>query len=271
MIKKRLAFRPKQPKSFKRRESPLEKKLVTANTHKGTLAGKVVVVKVIDLSDKSEDYKNKFLPRELDAIGKIIHPNIKTHGVIRDSNKVYIVMDLAEKGDLLEIMHLKDGPIIELAAIAIFRGVVSALNYMHGKGFTHRDIKTENILINSHDIALIADFGFAREIGVDSKVLSATGCGSRPYLAPEIFTAIEYDPIASDVWSCGIVLFTMLMYRMPFPAEESLEFVRSQKMRMFEVDDTISSQGKDLIEQILEPDPLKRITTGQILSHPWLK
>ncbi|KAG8223884.1 hypothetical protein J437_LFUL004720 [Ladona fulva] len=196
---------------------------------------KRVACKSIDKRKASSDYVGKFLPREINILKSIEHPNIVSiHDIFLINDQVHIFMDLCEKGDLLEYICCK-GPIPENKAKHFFRQLVSALEYLHNMEISHRDIKCENILLSSGNVLKITDFGFARlcRDKKGNRILSDTFCGSTAYAAPEILQArltsflfdekafpsvsgMSYNPKMYDMWSLGCVLYIMLAASMPF-------------------------------------------------------
>ncbi|KAI1305816.1 Testis-specific serine/threonine-protein kinase 1 [Halotydeus destructor] len=247
-----------------------------SRVHKGTFKGKNVAVKIIDLSKTSNDFRTKFLPRELEALKKIDHPNIiKIYDIVTEKDKfVFVFMEIAEKGDLLDIFKKANGALSEAKCKVWSRQVADALQYLHNKhSLAHRDLKCENVLINSTDKAILTDFGFARWVGTDNdgnRLLSRTYCGSAPYVSPEIIRGQPYDPIVADAWSFGVVVYVMLHNRMPFD-DDMKKMVQEQTTKKFELDAKLSGEAKDLINKLLEPNTKTRLTMDQVLVHGWLK
>jgi serine/threonine-protein kinase Chk1 len=103
-----------------------------------------------------------------------------------------------------------------------FNELLCAIGCMHSIGIAHRDIKPENLLIctdvrTGHDRLVVTDFGFATRFILNGRARrSTTKCGTRPYLAPEVPTQPHYDPAPADVWSCGCVLYAMLVGQIPW-------------------------------------------------------
>ncbi|CAG2100353.1 unnamed protein product [Medioppia subpectinata] len=233
-----------------------------------------VAVKIIDLSKTSEDYKNRFLPRELYTMTKLKHPNIiGIHDIFTIGNRIYVFMDLADGGDILDL--IKNGAVSEVKAKPLYKGVADALKYIHSKGFAHRDIKSENILLNkTRTVAKIADFGFSRtcfDNKTGTRVLSATYCGSAAYVAPEVLKITPYNPMISDVWSMGIVLYVMVNNRLPFSDKNLRQMLKQQLDRNIEYTGALTDACKDLIGKHLEPNIQQRYTMAQVLEHRWFK
>ena len=122
-------------------------------------------------------------------------------------------MEICENGELFDYIN-SHGPIGEKMANKIFYQLYDALCYLHNKNITHRDIKTENILLDSHMNIKLIDFGLATTYERGEKLKSF--CGSPSYLAPEVVLRKKYDPELVDVWCLGIALYIMYEARIPF-------------------------------------------------------
>jgi len=148
-----------------------------------------VALKIINESEVPQDFKEKFLPRELDIMKILRHSNvIRTMEIFQASKKIYLALEYAGHGDLLAYIQLR-GPLKEIDAATMFKQVVCGLQYLHRNGVVHRDLKCENILLSNNNTVKIADFGFARRMG--DRDLSMTFCGSAAYAAPEILQVSE--------------------------------------------------------------------------------
>lgn len=179
-----------------------------------------VAIKIIIKKKAPQDYITKFLPREIAVMKQLNHPNIiGLYEAIETSTRIFLVMDLADGGDLLDYIKT-NGVVAENEARKFFRQLVDASEYLHRLDVVHRDLKCENILLDGNKNILLSDFGFARtqpvEYDTGRRKLSLTFCGSYAYAPPEILRGIAYDGTRSDVWSLGVVLFTMLCAKLPF-------------------------------------------------------
>ncbi|CAH1170320.1 unnamed protein product [Phaedon cochleariae] len=239
--------------------------------------GKILACKIITKRYAGEEFITKFLPRELKIITAIKHPNIVTvHKILELKHTVYIFMDYCKIGDMLE--HIRaEGPLAEERAKNIFRQVSEALHHLHNLDIAHRDIKCENIFLVSYNQVKLGDFGFARHCRNKSGeyVLSDTFCGSAAYAAPEILQGMFYDPKMYDIWALGCVLFVMITATMPFDDSDILEMVDEQVNRCIceitYIWTECSSNLKRLQIGLLEPNIHMRLTTNDILKHPWFE
>lgn len=232
--------------------------------------GSIRALKVIQPPNQSQRYQTRFLPRELDLLKRIKHENIiETEKIFYDKNMtvVLIVMRFASGGTLYDLIK-RWKKIPEPKAKVFYIGMVKGLGFMHSVGACHRDLKTENILIDGNGIPKLTDFSYGLFLQ-SQKHLSATYCGTHEYLAPEVLDNIPYEPKPADVWSMGILLFEMLNGDVPF-ADRSTD-VSDMKKRRYKFSVNLSQDVKQLIQKILDPNAKSRITIEGVLGHPWLK
>lgn len=240
---------------------------------RATFQNEPIAAKVIDLEKTSEDYRLKFLPREIYTMKKLKHKYlIDIMDIIVIGNQVIIFMELAEGGDFLDLLRTTKA-LDEDRARYYYLQFGEALRYMHSLGFAHRDIKCENILLNkSQTISKLTDFGFARnclERTSGNRMLSATFCGSAAYVAPEVLQSQPYNPLISDVWSMGVVLYVLVNNRLPFKDRDTKNLLKNQLERSYKMVKPISNQLKDLINQHLNPNPATRINMNEVMQHEW--
>ena len=216
------------------------------------------------------------LYNELKIMSLIDHPNIvrvyeyyECHGV------VFIVMELMQGGELFDRI-VEYEHYTEKQAAEAFRPIVDAVRYCHSLGIVHRDLKPENLLYTTQDenaMIKVSDFGFAKFLIPKVQEQLFTACGTPSYVAPEIINSQGYD-IKVDCWSLGVILYVMLCGFPPFYADDNDTLFRLIKESDFEFPspywDNVSDSAKDLIKNLLVVDSHKRLTTEEILKHPWL-
>lgn len=232
--------------------------------------------KSMDVSRMAEEFVNKFLPRELQILSKISHPNIiQIQSIFQRRTKFYVFMRYAENGDLLDFV-VKKGALSEAQARVWFRQIVLAVHYLHEMEIAHRDLKCENVFITANYNIRLADFGFAR-YSVDSqgnRITSDTYCGSVSYAAPEILRGLPYYPKVSDMWSVGVILYVMLNKSMPFDDQNVRRLYEQQMSKKWrfrpKVINILSSECKSVASRLLEPDASKRITAEQAACSDWI-
>nr|XP_046919811.1 ribosomal protein S6 kinase 2 beta-like [Dermatophagoides farinae] len=208
------------------------------------------------------------------------HPNIVTfYDAIEDNDNVYLFMDLMEGGELLEKILAKKY-ISEIEASEIMEVIATAVNYLHEHGVVHRDLKPSNILFADKSCRpssiRICDFGFAKQMRAENGLLM-TPCYTANFVAPEVLRRQGYDE-ACDIWSLGVLLYTMLAGTTPFAngptdaPEDVLMRVGSGKIDIESGNWTnISQLAKDLVANLLHMDPTKRLKAQEILNHDWIK
>uniref|UniRef100_A0A0A9ZAR1 Testis-specific serine/threonine-protein kinase 1 n=1 Tax=Lygus hesperus TaxID=30085 RepID=A0A0A9ZAR1_LYGHE len=230
--------------------------------------------KIIDAAEAPKEFTKKFLPRELDILSKVHHPNIiYIQGIFHRNGKILIFMQNAEEGDLLEYI-LKEQEISEKMAKHWSHQMLVALQYLHTFRIAHRDIKCENVLITRRLNAKLADFGFAKFVP-SAKTLSKTYCGSIAYAAPEIMKGKPYQPIISDIWSLGVVIYVLFNKSLPFPLEKftpkviyKMQMTKQWKFRSKALS-KYSAEAKDIVVHMLEPDVHRRPTAESLLLAEW--
>ncbi|XP_038051135.1 testis-specific serine/threonine-protein kinase 6-like [Patiria miniata] len=255
----------------------LEKKLgegTYAQVHAGRQLKppRPVAVKIISLEKTNQRFRIKFLPRETELLRKVEHPNIiRLYTTLKYDHKVFFVMELAQRGDLLGYVQRHRVLSVPVAR-TIFSQILAAIEYLHQNGIYHRDLKCENILLDPGHKVKLTDFGFARE-WYEPNQLCRTYCGSAAYASPEILQGLPYEPSTADVWSMGIVLFVMVQGKMPFDDTNVKQMV-SVVLRYnvdFLLKRPLCSPLKALIRSVLNRDQWNRATIGQIRRSVWLE
>lgn len=238
---------------------------------------RIVAIKIVSKQKATRDVLNKFLPREIDLVRGLKHTNlIRFYESIETTMRFYIVMQYAENGSLLQLIR-KEKTLLEAQAKLYFNQLINAVEYIHSIGVVHRDIKCENIVFDENFTLKLIDFGFARGNmqpglagGKIKPVLSKTFCGSHAYASPEILRSIPYQPQLSDIWAAGVVLYTMVIGRLPFSNEDNVSVLIKQVSAgpKFPKDRCVSDDCKDIIIKILRPANI-RISIQEMRLLPW--
>uniref|UniRef100_A0AAX7T846 non-specific serine/threonine protein kinase n=1 Tax=Astatotilapia calliptera TaxID=8154 RepID=A0AAX7T846_ASTCA len=209
-----------------------------------------------------------FLFREVRIMKILNHPNIvKLFEVIETEKTLYLVMEYASGGEVFDYL-VAHGRMKEKEARAKFRQIVSAVQYCHQRRIVHRDLKAENLLLDADMNIKIADFGFSNEFTVGSKL--DTFCGSPPYAAPELFQGKKYDGPEVDVWSLGVILYTLVSGSLPFDGQ-NLKELRERVLRgKYRIPFYMSTDCENLLKKLLVLNPVKRGSLEQIMKDHWM-
>ncbi|XP_021704674.1 serine/threonine-protein kinase MARK1 isoform X19 [Aedes aegypti] len=228
---------------------------------------KEVAIKIIDKTQLNASSLQK-LYREVRIMKLLDHPNIvKLFQVIETEKTLYLVMEYASGGEVFDYLVLH-GRMKEKEARAKFRQIVSAVQYCHQKRIIHRDLKAENLLLDSEMNIKIADFGFSNQFTPGSKL--DTFCGSPPYAAPELFQGRKYDGPEVDVWSLGVILYTLVSGSLPFDGA-TLRELRERVLRgKYRIPFYMSTDCENLLKKFLVLNPAKRASLESIMKDKWM-
>ncbi|KAL4659989.1 serine/threonine-protein kinase MARK2-like isoform X4 [Arapaima gigas] len=235
------------------------------------LTGKEVAVKIIDKTQLNASSLQKLF-REVRIMKLLNHPNIvKLFEVIETEKTLYLVMEYASGGEVFDYL-VAHGRMKEKEARAKFRQasstIVSAVQYCHQKCIVHRDLKAENLLLDADMNIKIADFGFSNEFTLGNKL--DTFCGSPPYAAPELFQGKKYDGPEVDVWSLGVILYTLVSGSLPFDGQ-NLKELRERVLRgKYRIPFYMSTDCENLLKKFLILNPTKRGSLEQIMKDRWM-
>ncbi|XP_034418699.1 MAP/microtubule affinity-regulating kinase 3a isoform X12 [Cyclopterus lumpus] len=238
------------------------------------LTGREVAIKIIDKTQLNPNSLQKLF-REVRIMKILNHPNIvKLFEVIETERTLYLVMEYASGGEVFDYL-VAHGRMKEKEARAKFRQIVSAVQYCHQKHIVHRDLKAENLLLDADMNIKIADFGFSNEFTMGNKL--DTFCGSPPYAAPELFQGKKYDGPEVDVWSLGVILYTLVSGSLPFDGQ-NLKELRERVLRgKYRIPFYMSTDCENLLKRFLVLNPSKRgtlevkeDTDNQIMKDRWI-
>ncbi|XP_020805862.1 MAP/microtubule affinity-regulating kinase 3 isoform X17 [Drosophila serrata] len=229
--------------------------------------GKEVAIKIIDKTQLNSGSLQKLF-REVRIMKMLDHPNIvKLFQVIETEKTLYLIMEYASGGEVFDYLVLH-GRMKEKEARVKFRQIVSAVQYCHQKRIIHRDLKAENLLLDSELNIKIADFGFSNEFTPGSKL--DTFCGSPPYAAPELFQGKKYDGPEVDVWSLGVILYTLVSGSLPFDGS-TLRELRERVLRgKYRIPFYMSTDCENLLRKFLVLNPAKRASLETIMGDKWM-
>uniref|UniRef100_A0A665VHU0 non-specific serine/threonine protein kinase n=1 Tax=Echeneis naucrates TaxID=173247 RepID=A0A665VHU0_ECHNA len=226
-----------------------------------------VAIKIIDKTRLNPSNLEKIY-REVQIMKLLNHPHIiKLYQVMETKDMLYIVTEYAKNGEMFD--HLtSNGRMSEDEARKKFWQILTAVDYCHRHHIVHRDLKTENLLLDANMNIKLADFGFGNFYNAGEPL--STWCGSPPYAAPEVFEGKEYEGPQLDIWSLGVVLYVLVCGSLPFDGP-SLPALRQRVTEgRFRIPFFMSQDCENLIRKMLVVDPAKRISIAQIKQHRWM-
>jgi len=234
------------------------------------LTGKVRAMKLIKKSDIADE---ESILNEFNTLKKIDHQNIlKIFEYYSDKEYYYLVTEYCSGGDLLQVM--KSQFLSEMQVACIIYQILLALNNIHKLKIIHRDLKLENILVTKKEEdglyrVKICDFGtshFFRD-GEKEKYMA----GSSYYIAPEVFKR-KYD-FKCDLWSTGVIMYVLLTKKIPFFGEDEKQIQKNIVKKTYNAEPlkSFSKYSQDLIADLLEKDPDKRLNAEEALTYEIFK
>ncbi|CAD5112859.1 DgyrCDS2070 [Dimorphilus gyrociliatus] len=230
-----------------------------------------IAVKIINLASHENAEKNT--RKEFIIHRMLKHDNIiKLYGQRLDGGIHYIFLEYAGGGELFDRIEPDVGT-SALEGQRYFKQVINGVEYLHSKGIVHRDLKPENILLTDQNEVKISDFGMATVFRYQGKErMLDTCCGTRPYVAPEILQSKPYHATPVDIFSCGVVLVTLLAGELPWdePTDKCRDYVQ---WKAFEFTITpwskINNLALSLLKNMLQENVQQRATIDFIKRHAW--
>ena len=245
---------------------------------KHRLTGQLAAVKILPLqplvnsraslaTQQAKSEKQRLgIDREIIMMKLMNHPNImRIYDVYEGDKELYLVLEYVEGGELFDFL-VNRGRLSTVEALAYFKQIVYGLNYAHTFSIIHRDLKPENILIHSLNPPLIkiADWGMAAFAPPELQL--ETSCGSPHYASPEIVNGSKYEGNATDIWSCGVILYALLTGRLPFDDKNVRTLLSKVKLGKYDMPSYVDPLAKNLVARMLVVDVNRRITVRYILS-----
>lgn len=240
------------------------------------------VAKARDSNNKSVVIKaisNKVNPRWINneiVCGTLLkgHSNIPTmRETLSAAGFHFFVFDFVDGIELFEFMEKTSfSPLDEGLAKHIFRQLLDSIKFCHDNGIAHRDLKLENVMIDSNFKLFLVDFGLAAINHLaQEKFIVAEYVGSENYTAPEVLRRTPYNPFLADVWSMGIILFCNLFGQYPWDGSLFGQKDKQPPTLEFPKERQVSDEAKDLLARMLHHDPACRASVNEILQHDWLR
>jgi len=226
---------------------------------------KQVALKIYDKQKFDEPRKKRRLLQEIDIMNKLNHKNIiKLYEVVETQNHYYLVLELVKGKSLHQLIRGKDAKkLSENEVKNYFKQIISAIKYCHSMNISHRDIKLENILLDTTNQIKIIDFGFSMKSS--EKLHNFSGTPS--YMSPEIIMRKDHYGQFSDIWALGILLYVMICGVYPYKGKNEKELFEKIKQGELNFPENISENAKSLITKCLNPAAEKRPTAEEILMN----
>ncbi|XP_039443513.1 serine/threonine-protein kinase BRSK2 [Culex pipiens pallens] len=231
------------------------------------VTAKKVAIKIINREKLSESVLMK-VEREIAIMKLIDHPHVLGLTDVYENRKyLYLVLEHVSGGELFDYL-VKKGRLTPKEARKFFRQIISALDFCHSHSICHRDLKPENLLLDDKNNIKIADFGMASLQPAGSML--ETSCGSPHYACPEVIRGEKYDGRRADVWSCGVILYALLVGALPFDDDNLRQLLEKVKRGVFHIPHFVPPDCQSLLKGMIEVNPEKRLTLSEINKHPWV-
>nr|QBK87279.1 MAG: putative serine/threonine protein kinase [Marseillevirus LCMAC201] len=228
----------------------------------------ISALKIIDKLSLKPELVTR-LHDEIALLTQLKHPHIaQLKEFLEDEDNFYLVLEYCAGGDLAH--RIKKGRIPEDVARKYMQQLTDVLRYLKSRNIIHRDLKPQNILLTSDQQTIkVTDFNFARELYDND--LAQTLCGSPLYMAPEIIENHEYT-VKSDLWSVGMILYEMVYGNAPyFDAYNLVDLLQKINNRPIYYSNRVSSECNQLLNGLLQKDPIVRYSWNEYFTHSWLQ
>ena len=224
-------------------------------------------IKIVDKRFLENVQDIQRLRKEIKILKKIRHKNIiQLYDIMESKTNLYFVMEYCKGGELFDYI-VKKKRLTEKEACVFFHQIINGVEYLHNQGIIHRDLKPENLLLDEKNQIKISDFGLSTFYTKDNFL--QTACGTPSYAPPEMLEGLQYNGEASDIWSCGIILYAMLCGSLPFSESKEDIIVEKIKKHDYKIPDYLSNEAQDILNHILKINPEERFNIESIKKHPW--
>jgi len=213
-------------------------------------------VKIVEKASLKKTKAKQKLMSEIKIHNSLHHDGIvKFKKYFEDKENVYIILELCPNSSLNDIVKRRKR-LTEPEVKFYFYQLIVASQYMHDNSIIHRDLKLGNLFCGNKMKLKIGDFGLATKVSFQGEK-KRTICGTPNYIAPEVLSSKIGHSYEVDLWSIGVILYTMLVGRPPFETSNVKTTYKRIKMNFYTFPDhiTISREAKDLVQQLLKKEP----------------
>ncbi|KAL9654905.1 hypothetical protein ABK040_008695 [Willaertia magna] len=231
---------------------------------------RIYAAKIIDKQSLQKENVKQKLYSEIKIHSSLSHRHIvRFVRYFEDNSNVYILLELCNCGSMMDLLKTKTR-LTEQEARFFLHQLLLALVYMNERRVIHRDLKLGNLFLTDKMEIKIGDFGLATQVEFEGE-RKKTICGTPNYIAPEILYCKSGHSFEVDVWSVGVILYTMLVGTPPFETKDVKETYKKIKSNEYSFPEhvQVSSRAKALVKKILRRNPTDRPTIGDILNDPF--
>jgi len=229
---------------------------------------KIFAAKVVAKSGLVKSRAKQKLISEIKIHKSLHHPQIVAfEHYFEDTENVYILLEMCQNQTLNELLKRRKR-LTEIEVQCYIVQLIKALKYLHSHRVIHRDLKLGNLFLTEKMELKVGDFGLATKLDFEGE-RKRTVCGTPNYIAPEILDGKTGHSYEVDIWSLGVIVYTLIIGKPPFETRDVKTTYKRIKMNAYTFPENaiVSEAAKNLIAQILVLDPSKRPTLDQILTH----
>mmetsp|Transcript_2278 Transcript_2278/g.3626 ORF Transcript_2278/g.3626 Transcript_2278/m.3626 type:complete len:564 (-) Transcript_2278:38-1729(-) len=229
---------------------------------------KLLASKIVPKASLTKSRAKQKLMSEIKIHRSLHHPSIVGfEHFFEDAENVYILLELCTNQTMNELLRRRKR-LTELEVQCYMLQLLSAVKYMHSHNIIHRDLKLGNLFLSDKMEIKIGDFGLATKLEFEGE-RKRTICGTPNYIAPEVLDGKQGHSFEVDVWSTGVIMYTLLVGKPPFETSDVKTTYRRIRMNAYSFPENVpvSEYAKSLITRILVNDPTKRPSVEEVLNH----
>ncbi|XP_052791493.1 serine/threonine-protein kinase PLK4-like isoform X2 [Mya arenaria] len=231
--------------------------------------GLEVAIKMIDKKLMKAAGMVTRVKKEVEIHSRLKHPSIlELYNYFEDNNYVYLILEMCHNGELNRYLKSNCKVLSEDEARHFMKQILEGMLYLHSYGILHRDLTLANLLLTKDMDVKIADFGLATRLNRPEEK-HFTMCGTPNYISPEVASRSAHG-LEADVWSLGCMFYTFLVGTPPFDTDTVKLTLNRVISGDFDLPSDMSPEAKDLIHQLLQKNPAKRIAIHDVLKHPFM-